>query len=409
MSLKKLLTVASVASVMAASSAAVMAQDVTIYNDKNGWEAGFAAMAEGASAASGLDVQVQLLAPTDKYQAFIQSSIAGGSAPPIFTWWNGKQLDTLAETGAIAPLDDAWDKAIADGNFSAAERDLVSVDGTAYATLLNVARWPTLYNKHAFEKAGIDAPPATWEELLDACEKLKAAGYVPFNAPGTNWMGLIWFSELMVRTDPDAFVAINNGTIPYNGPEVQKAFDIWTDFYAKGYFTDPREPESTKFFVNEEAAMWVMGEWIVGEISDKGLQPGEDFGAFIMPTVAPDVENSIIVEAAPIVVSKKALEENPDISKVVDYFMTPEATAAMAKFNGNLKAEPTTAIVEQVNELIAESNPRSIVRWWEAVPADLQGDLVSLLGAFMLNPTPENATDVMNDMEALSSEYWADQ
>ncbi|MFD1942704.1 ABC transporter substrate-binding protein [Paradevosia shaoguanensis] len=408
MSLRKLMAIAGVVSAMTISVGVATAQDITFYNDKNGWQDGFTALTKGASEASGLNVKAELLTPTDKYQAFIQSSVAGGNAPPIFTWWNGKQLEALAETGAIAPLTEAWDKAIADGNFSQAERELVTVDGKPYAALLNVARWPVLYNKHAFEKAGIAAPPKTWEELLDACEKLKAAGYVPFNAPNVGgWMGLIWFSEFMIRTSPDAFVGLTDGTVPYNGPEVQKAFQLWTDFYAKGYYTDPREQDDTKFFVNQQAAMFLIGEWMAGSIADKGLKPGEDFGAFIMPTVTPDVPNSIIVEAAPIVVSQKALADNPNMAKVVDYLMTPEATDAVQIFNGNLKAKPTNAIIEEVNNLVAEAKPRSIVRWWEAVPADLQGDLVAQMGAFMLNPTADNATKVMNDMESLNADYWA--
>ncbi len=84
-----------------------------------------------------------------------------------------------------------------------------------------------------------------------------------------------------------------------------------------------------------------------------------------------------------------------------------QATDAVQIFNGNLKAKPTNAIIEEVNNLVAEAKPRSIVRWWEAVPADLQGDLVAQMGAFMLNPTADNATKVMNDMESLNADYWA--
>lgn len=36
------------------------------------------------------------------------------------------------------------------------------------------------YNTAIFEKAGITAVPTTWAEMMDACEKIKAAGYAPF-------------------------------------------------------------------------------------------------------------------------------------------------------------------------------------------------------------------------------------
>ena len=46
-------------------------------------------------------------------------------------------------------------------------------------------------------------------------------------------------------------------------------------------------------------------------------------------------------------------------------------------------------------------------RWWEAVPADLQGELVALLNAFELNPTEANAADTVAKMQALNAKYWA--
>ena len=35
------------------------------------------------------------------------------------------------------------------------------------------------YNKAIFAEAGIDKMPATWDEFLDCCQKIKDAGYDP--------------------------------------------------------------------------------------------------------------------------------------------------------------------------------------------------------------------------------------
>ena len=40
------------------------------------------------------------------------------------------------------------------------------------------------YNKAAFAKAGITGIPTTWQQLLDACAKLKKAGYIPLALGG---------------------------------------------------------------------------------------------------------------------------------------------------------------------------------------------------------------------------------
>ena len=45
-------------------------------------------------------------------------------------------------------------------------------------------------------------------------------------------------------------------------------------------------------------------------------------------------------------------------------------------------------------------------RWWEAVPPDLQGEMVAELNGFILNPAMDNAGKVMGRMQALNAEYW---
>ena len=49
------------------------------------------------------------------------------------------------------------------------------------------------YNKELFEKAGIDAPPATWDEFLADVQKLKDAGITPIAVGEKDkWPGMFW-------------------------------------------------------------------------------------------------------------------------------------------------------------------------------------------------------------------------
>jgi multiple sugar transport system substrate-binding protein len=121
----------------------------------------------------------------------------------------------------------------------------------------------------------------------------------------------------------------------------------------------------------------------------------------------------VIVEASPIVVSKAALEKNADLGKAITAMMQPDAANMLGKtvqvYNGNLKATPPNAIIEEDNQLMAAAKPRQLVRWWEAVPPQIQGDLVAQMGSFMLNPTAENGEKVMDQMQQINSDYWANQ
>lgn len=390
------------------------AQELQLYSDKTPWNAGMTGLAEAASAASGATVKLMEVTPTDKYQAFMQTSIAGNNAPAFFTWWNGQQLSDLVATGIAADLTPYWEAAIANGDFSADQQALVNVDGKPYGVLLNVANWVMFYNKNHFAQAGIENPPTTWAEFIEAADKLKAAGFTPINAPASGgWMPFIWFSQLVLGTNPDSFVGLTDGSVAYDSPDVQNAFAVWGDMYAKGYFTDPREQDDQKYFVDGTASMFLVGDWHSGSFVEAGMKAGEDFGTFLMPALTPDVQQSIIVEASPIVVSKAALEANPDLGKGVQALMGADAANVLGStvqvYNGNMKAEAPNEIIAANAEMVATLKPRALVRWWEAVPSQIQGDLVAAMGEFMFNPTPEQAQESMSTMQTINADYWANR
>ena len=52
-----------------------------------------------------------------------------------------------------------------------------------------------IYNMEAFEKAGIKEVPATWAELLEACDTLKAAGITPIYVPKDSWVPQILMTD----------------------------------------------------------------------------------------------------------------------------------------------------------------------------------------------------------------------
>lgn len=391
-----------------------MAADLQIYSDKTPWHDGMQGLAQAATEASGHTVKLQEVTPTDKYQAYMQTSIAGNNVPAFFTWWNGQQLNDLVATGVAADLTPFWEQAIANGDFSADQQALVSVDGKPYGILLNVANWVMFYNKSHFEQAGIAAPPTTWAEFVEACDKLKAAGFTPINAPASGgWMPFIWFSQLVLGTNPDAFVGLTDGSVAYDSEDVQNAFQVWGEMYDKGYFTDPREQDDQKYFVDGTASMFLVGDWHSGSFVEAGMEAGKDFGTFLMPALSPDVQQSIIVEAAPIIVSKAALEANPDLGKGVQAMMGVDAANVLGSsvqvYNGNLKATAPNEIIAADKDLVAAAQPRALVRWWEAVPSQIQGDLVAAMGAFMFSPTPDQAKQSMELMQAINSDYWANR
>lgn len=124
MSLFKTIGAAGLATALSVGTA--FAADLALYSDKTPWNVGMTGLADAASKASGATIKLQEITPTDKYQAFMQTSIAGNNVPAFFTWWNGQQLNDLVATGVAADLTPYWEAAIANGDFSADQQALVN-------------------------------------------------------------------------------------------------------------------------------------------------------------------------------------------------------------------------------------------------------------------------------------------
>ncbi len=397
---------------LAAGTVAAMADEVNLVHDKGFWSEALQKVGDAAGEATGTRIVESAYAAPEQYKAFIQSSVASGDMPDMFTWWTGGVYKELIESGQVAELDDIWKEMIASGDFDPSVRDFYKVGDHVYGVPLHFSRWIALYNKKQFAEAGVEEPK-TWDELIAAADKLKAAGFTPFHATTQDgWRGFIWFQEIMLRTDPEAYKGLHTGEVAYDSEPVRNAFKIWSDWYAKGYFDDPRSNEEAADFARGKGAIYLIGDWAIGLVEAAGMKPGEDFGGFIMPNMDPSLPSAAIVEGGPIMLSKSGIEK-PDVVKALKYFESVDGAnvwaAASGNSLGNKHANPPNVIVAKINDDVAKEGTLAYERWWEAVPAELQGEIVAEFNRFMLDPTMDTAEDVMSNIQALNAEYWADK
>ncbi len=107
-----------------------------------------------------------------------QTAAAAGEAPDIQYLWNGIYHMESVWFGYLKGLKGV----IKDDILTASNPTTLSRFG---GDIYRVGWYPLpmywCYNKDLFEKAGLDpeAPPATWDAFIDACEKLKTAGIEP--------------------------------------------------------------------------------------------------------------------------------------------------------------------------------------------------------------------------------------
>lgn len=400
----------SLAAALALTAAPAFAQsEVELFHDKGFWSTQLQAVGAACADSAGVTIVERPYANAEQYKAFIQAAIAGGETPNMFTWWTGATFAELVGTGQIAPLTDLWAEMTSDGRFQPGAADLFTVDGVPYGVPMVMARWVALYDKRVFEELGL-AEPTTWDELLAVAEAIKASGRTPFLATTQEgWRGFIWFQEIMLRTNPEAYIGLHDGSVAYDSEPVRAAFQMWADMAAKGYFSDPRSVEEVNDFVRGNGVIYLIGEWATGLVTAAGF-PEEHLGVFIMPNAAGVEQPAVIVEGAPIVISTEGAEDEATMAALRCWVSNEGANAwgaASGNYIGNDLANAPNAIVAEVNADIAAAGHAAYLRWWEAVPPALQGEIVAELNRFLLDPTMETAEDVMATIQALNADYWA--
>jgi multiple sugar transport system substrate-binding protein len=113
-----------------------------------------------------IDQQVQTMIQTKQYPDILNTN--------KFTGW--------AANGLLQPAADLVSPAV-NNDFIPAFKDASVYNGTQYALPFITSTRAMFYNKDAFAKAGIAAPPTTWRQLVDDAKKLKDAGYIGYGLP----------------------------------------------------------------------------------------------------------------------------------------------------------------------------------------------------------------------------------
>lgn len=112
------------------------------------------------------------------------------SGPDIATQWATIPVLSQVWSGAVAPLSDLVPESQRTQWIGTQEN---TYKGKLYAMPLYVIGIPMAYNTKLFAKAGVAAAPTTFDELLGACRKLKAAGITPIGMGNKDGYFGAWF------------------------------------------------------------------------------------------------------------------------------------------------------------------------------------------------------------------------
>jgi len=241
-----------------------------------------------------VEIEITIL-ENEAFKSKMTTVMQSGEPPDIFQSWGGGVMNEYVNAGMMKDItddlkQDGWGDSVAPGALG-----VYSYQGKNYGVPRDMGMVGMWYNKAIFKEAGIDAPPATWTELLDDVQTLKDAGYIPITlGEGDKWPGHFWWVYLAVRLGgQEAFDAASSGSGSFAdapfveaGAKLQELIDLepFPDGYlGLGY------GEAAGIFGNKEAAMQLMGQWDPSTQRDNSADgvgvTGDDLGWFPFPAV----------------------------------------------------------------------------------------------------------------------------
>ncbi len=314
------------------SAASAQSQTLTINTDRsgNGQKAALNKIAADFEAANpGVKVEINY-SDVESYKTSIRNFLVA-SPPDIAFWFTGARMRAFTQRDLFEDLTGFYEEAGLKDPMKPF-LDAVTDDGKLYMLPTNFNIWGMFYNKKVFADNGIEIPK-TWDELMAASAKLKAAGVVPFSI-GTRdlWANALWFDFLTKRTAGlDFYMDLMNGKASYTDPKIVKVFEIWKDPIDKGYFLDNASSygwqDAIPFLSQGRAAMYLLGPYVLTSLPEdlRG-----NMGFFPFPKVDPAVPDYEQVSINGVGIPKGA--KNKDLAKkFLAFFAQPENINAFAK------------------------------------------------------------------------------
>ena len=191
------------------------------------------------------------------YKTKIKAAVAADEMPDIFFTWSCAFLGDFVAANRVYCLDDAlakWKSELPEvmlGN--------TTYDGKHYGvpTTMNIVGM--FANMDILASVGYTEVPGTYDEFIECCDKLVAAGIIPFGCAGKETWCVTEYLEPIIEKSigADALNDIFLGKATWNNPDVAEAVDKFQAMVTKGYF----DPEGIALSNDEVKANFIAGKY----------------------------------------------------------------------------------------------------------------------------------------------------
>lgn len=262
-----------------------------------------------------LDFQ-PITASEGDYFTKIALQLGDSSTCPDLVCEDTFQLPNDVAAGYLTDLSDYvsdWDT-WNDGTFYDKMKEVVTTDGKVYGIPYGTDTRGLWYNREILTTAGViaegeDWQPKTWDDILDACAKIKdkCPDVVPFwcnSGVATGEATSMQTYEMLLYGTGERLIT-DDGKWITDSQGIKDSLQFISDIYTNGYGPSlslvlngsASTTSAQEYIPQEKLAISLDGIWITGNWKDTGASPyenyGEKMGWAAMPTQNGDGDGSI--------------------------------------------------------------------------------------------------------------------
>jgi glucose/mannose transport system substrate-binding protein len=335
------------------------------------------------------------------HRVVLQGRMAAGIPPDTFQTLGGAELKAYVDGDALEPLDDLYAELGYADVIPGPLLNAVSIDGHPYVVPLNMHIQNILYYDMAlFEELGLEAP-MNFEELIAACEAIKAAypDMSPMALGSTeNWGAAFVLDSIILEVGgPEYYVQLFKGEVdvttdPVYRESLEKLAQLMQ--YINPGHSSLTWDQSVSEVVNGNSAMVIMGTWAIGAFEKGGgWKAGVDFGAVTFPQ---EPERILLFHPDTYGLAKNA--PHPEATKKwLEVVASPELQIPTDVIQGGMFAridiDPTEFPdpIRQEMQQFLRDNPGQLIldQHGSIAPASFSNEYWIVIAAFMAEDDPD--------------------
>ncbi|MEU7798988.1 extracellular solute-binding protein [Micromonospora arborensis] len=358
---------------------------------------------------STVKIEIEAIETNQLQRTRIPAALLSSDPPDIFMTWGGGEMSEQVEADYLKEITDQTKTEVANSGIAA---ETWQVNGKQYGLPFRMGIEGIWYNKEMFAKAGIAAPPTTFEELNAAVTKLKAINVIPIAVgAGDKWPAAHWWYNMALRACSVDTLKKAAKDKTFDDPcfvkagQDLKAF-IDTEPFQPNFIATPGQNDPTSangMLANGKAAMELMGDWNRGTLDTVATDRAKlasFLGWFPVPAIAgsPGDPKAVLGGGDGFSCSKNAPAECVEFLK---YIVSPEVQKGYAETGTGLPvakgAEGGVTDPALKSVLEATSGASYFQLWLDTAYGSTVGQAMNdgIVAIFAGSGTPEKVVSAM--------------